>query len=305
MKWLKLLDKVKIVQHGEKPATVNIMSTIPTSVTEEQFKEHIYPYLSKAKRGYECSIPLYKVFNYILYRLHTGCQWSQLPIASQADDPDKKELSWSAVYYHFRKWSRDGSLERVWKASVMTVEEELNLSEINLDGSHTIAKKGGDTVAYQGRKRAKTSNILPMTDALGYIIATTEVVSGNHHDAFNLTPHLQTAFKHLKAMGLTIAGAYFNADSAFDTKSARKTCFNHGLIPNIAENRRNRKTVKRGRKRLFNKEVYNHRFVSERSFAWIDKFRALLIRFDYQSIFFMGGHYLAFSMINLRHLFTQ
>ena len=51
------------------------MSTIPVSLTEEQFNEHIRPHLNTARRGYECKIPLYKVFNYILYRLHTGCQW--------------------------------------------------------------------------------------------------------------------------------------------------------------------------------------------------------------------------------------
>jgi len=66
------------------------MSTIPISVTQEQFQEHIYPYLRKASRGYECSIPLYKVFNYILYRLHTGCQWNQLPMAPDPEDRGKK-----------------------------------------------------------------------------------------------------------------------------------------------------------------------------------------------------------------------
>lgn len=48
------------------------MSTIPTSLTEKQFDRYIRPFISTAKRGYECKIPLYKVFNYILYRLHTG-----------------------------------------------------------------------------------------------------------------------------------------------------------------------------------------------------------------------------------------
>lgn len=66
------------------------MSTIPISVTEEQFEQHIRPYLSVAKRGYECRIPLYKVFNYILYRLHTGCQWEQLPIDKDATASEKK-----------------------------------------------------------------------------------------------------------------------------------------------------------------------------------------------------------------------
>jgi transposase len=193
----------------------------------------------------------------------------------------------------------------VWQQSLVTVKADLDFSELNLDGSHAIAKKGGQSVAYQARKRAKTSNILPITDANGMIVATTGIIAGNHHDAFHLKPHLQTAFKSIKRLGLVIQGAFFNADAAFDTKAARKTCFNHGVIPNIAENKRNRKQTKRGRRRLFNPEVYRHRFTSERSFAWIDKFRALLIRFDRHDVFFMGGHFIAYAMINLRHVLAQ
>jgi transposase len=278
------------------------MSTIPISVTEKQFNEHIRPHLSTAKRGYECKIPLYKVFNYILYRLHTGCQWERLSIDPEATDLRKKEISYHAVYYHFRKWSRDGSLEKVWQGSIMTIEADLNLSELNLDGSHAIAKKGGESVAYQGRKKAKTTNILPITDAEGFIIASTGLLAGNHNDAYNLKAHLQVAFKSMKKLGLDIEGAFFNADKAFDTKAARKTCFNHGLIPNMDLNKRNRKVTKRGRKRLFDKEVYKHRFTSERSFAWIDKFRALLLRFDRRDVYFFGAHCIAFALINLRHL---
>jgi hypothetical protein len=70
---------------------IPIMSTIPISLTEEQFNEHINPYLSKARRGYVCSIPLYKVFNYILYRLHTGCQWERLAIEADPQDLQKKK----------------------------------------------------------------------------------------------------------------------------------------------------------------------------------------------------------------------
>lgn len=277
------------------------MSTIPTSVTEEQFTTYILPGLSTAKRGFVSKIPLYKIFNYVLYRLHTGCQWEALPIEPDRESPQDGEISWWAVYYHFRKWSRDGSLERVWQHSIQTIRDSLDTSVLNLDGSHTAAKKGGEAVAYQGRKRAKTSNILPLTDKNGYILATTDIVAGNHHDAFNLKGQLQDAFKAIKHLGVSIAGAFFNADSGFDTLDARKVCFNHHVIPNIAENKRNRKSAKLGRKRLFNAPIYKDRFASERTFAWIDKFRALLVRFDIKKIYFMGSHFLAFTLINLRH----
>ena len=90
------------------------MSTIPTSLTEKQFDQHIRPYISVAKRGFESKIALYKIFNYVLKKLYTGCQWKEVPIEPDPDNSEKKEISWHAVYYHYRKWSRDGSLEKVW-----------------------------------------------------------------------------------------------------------------------------------------------------------------------------------------------
>jgi hypothetical protein len=89
-------------------------------------------------------------------------------------------------------------------------------------------------------------------EANGYVVASTDSVAGNHNDAYHLKPHLQTAFKEMKRLGLAIQGAYFKADKAFDTREARQTCFNHGLIPNRPENTRHWKQTKRGCKRLFN-----------------------------------------------------
>jgi hypothetical protein len=193
-------------------------------------------------------------------------------------------------------------LKSVWQDSIEAVRHLLDVSELNLDGSHTIAKKGGESVVYQGRKKAKTSNILPIFDKHGYVLASTDIVAGNHNDAFNLKLHLQAAFKWVKKQGLSIQGSYFNADSAFDTKEARKVCFNHKLLPNIPENKRNRKRAKPGPKRMFNPDVYKRRFTAERSFAWIDKFRALLVRYDRRNIYFLSAHYIAFAMINLRNV---
>ncbi len=137
------------------------------------------------------------------------------------------------------------------------------------------------------------------------MVASTGIVAGNHNDAFNLKVHLQAAFRSMKRPGLCIAGALFNADSAFDTREARKVCFNHRVVPNMPENKRNRKFAKRGPKRLFDAQVYQARFVSERCFAWIDKFRALLLRFDLKDVNFLAAHHLAFALINLRHLFAR
>lgn len=89
------------------------MCTIPTSLTEEQFDEHVLPYLSVAKRGFVCKIPLYKVFNYILYRLHTGCQWDQIPIDPDPNYPEKKR---SAITRSITIFASGAAME-AWKES--------------------------------------------------------------------------------------------------------------------------------------------------------------------------------------------
>lgn len=193
----------------------------------------------------------------------------------------------------------------MFQHSILSIRDQIDTHHLNLDGSHAPAKKGGEAVDYQGRKKAKTSNVLPTTDANGFILATTGIIAGNHNDAFELKDHLRAAFKFIKGLGIEIAGSYFNADAAFDTRAARRTCFNHKLIPNIVENTRSRKRPKGGRKRLFNRDVYKLRFTSERTFAWIDKFRALLVRFDRKAAHFMGAHYIAYALIKLRRLLVE
>jgi transposase len=125
---------------------------IPTHVNEIQFQRHIEPCLSKAKRGYISEQPLYTIFNYILYKRYTGCQWPALPIEHGSDG--LPVMSYQVPYYHFRKWSNDGSLQRLFDASIITITGELNVSELNLDGSHSAAKKGAKKSAIKaGRKQ--------------------------------------------------------------------------------------------------------------------------------------------------------
>lgn len=278
------------------------MSRLPHKLSQTDFQRYVEPHLSKAKRGFVCSIPLVKVFNYILHKLYTGCQWHMIPMDPHPDDPDKKGLSHDAVYHHFRKWSRDGSLETVFEQSISLNRDQLDLSVLNLDGSHTLAKKGGEAVAYQARKKAKTTNIIALSDQSGFVLSCTEAVSGNHHDSYELDENLKQMFKEIKAHGLTVQGTYLNGDSAFDSRSARKICFNRGVVPNIKANKRNQQKPRRGRKRLFDEVVYRLRAGAERVFSWVDVYRTLLVRFERRKDHWMGWHYLAFALVNLRHL---
>ena len=103
-----------------------------------------------------------------------------------------------------------------------------------------------------------------------------------------------------KKVGLLLTGAYLNLDAGFDSKHNRKMIFNAGMIPNIKENPRNRKTTKRGRKRLFNAAIHALRARVERTFAWEDKFKRLLLRFEHIQQRHLGMKLMAYTLINLR-----
>jgi transposase len=129
------------------------MASIPTEVTKGQFTRYIKPHLTTAQRGYESDMPLYKIFNLILYKLYTGCPWPALPI--EKDEHGDPVMSYQVPYYHFRKWSKDDSLQRLFDASILSIKGELNVSELNLDGSHSAAKKGAKKSPIKDEKRPK------------------------------------------------------------------------------------------------------------------------------------------------------
>ena len=110
---------------------------LPIKVSEKHFNQHIKPYLRKPVHGPRPTVSYYKIFNYILFVLHTGIQWRQLKTY-------KNELHWSNVYKWHNRWSKDGSYRRLFESSVGLLDEfnELDLSILHGDGSNVVAKKG-------------------------------------------------------------------------------------------------------------------------------------------------------------------
>jgi len=103
-----------------------------------------------------------------------------------------------------------------------------------------------------------------------------------------------------KQVGLDLRDAYLNLDGGFDSAHNRKCVFNAGMIPNIPENPRNRKHPKRGRKRRFNAAIHTLRLRVERTFAWEDKFKRLLLRFEHIQHRHYGMKLMGDMLINLR-----
>ena len=253
------------------------------------------PYLPSAKRGYTSRVPLWLIVNAILYKLKTGTQWRYMPMKDLFVD---KDYTWQGVYHHFQKWSKDGTWECVWNKLLDKNRTKLDMSSVQLDGSHTPVKRGGIEVGYQNRKKCKTSNLLFITDSRGIPLSCSNVISGEHNDAFELEKYVDEMLDGLQQSKLTYDGLFLNADAGFDIESFRRYCLGKGIVANIDFNPRNNKE----QQHLFDEELYKDRYVIERTNAWIDGFKTLLIRYETNAKHWRAWHFIAFTVILLRNL---
>ena len=142
--------------------------------------------------------------------------------------------------------------------------------------------------------------MIALVENHGYVLSPLTMAPVNEVDMVLLPDGLKDLKRVTREAGLKVTGAVLNLDAGFDSKANRKSVFNAGLKPNIKENPRNRQTPKRGRKRFFNGALYKLRFIVERTFAWEDKFKRLLLRFETRQSHHLGFKLLAFTLINLR-----
>ena len=139
-----------------------------------------------------------------------------------------------------------------------------------------------------------------MTDNHGYVLAPLPVAPVKETDMVLLPEGLHALKQVATEVGLELRGAYVNLDGGCDSRVNRKAIFNAGMIPNIKETPRNRLRPRRGRKRLFNAAIYALRMRVERTFAWEDKFKRLLLRFERIQQRHYGMKVMAYTLINLR-----
>lgn len=118
---------------------------IPTVLSENEFNEFVLPHLKKGTRGPDKKISFYKLFNYILKLMHTGCQWEQIPIDKNEDG--KPEIHYTNIYNAFKFWVKHGCFDKIFEASVARLFRAgmLDTDILHGDGTCTAAKKGAIT----------------------------------------------------------------------------------------------------------------------------------------------------------------
>ena len=212
----------------------------------------------------------------------------------------KASVKYGAIYHHFRKWVKDGSWQRVQQQIIGQYKHLLNLSVALFDGTHSLAKRGGEQVAYQGRKKGKTTNTLWLTDADGLIVGFTLPVAGNHHDVTDIERRLDYLVQQLNASGIRTDGLFVNADAGFESQAFRSACSGYGIELNVPRNLRGNSQIDDDT--YFDELMYEQRFAVERTNAWRDSYRTLLIRQDTSLSSWTAWHHLFCIHAWIKHL---
>jgi putative transposase len=196
---------------------------------------------------------LRQIVNALFYLDKTGCQWRFLPGEYPA---------WSSVYYHFAKWSKDGTLETINTALCKADRRQRGRKETPtgalIDSQSVKTAKEAQDVGVDGGKKVKGHKRHSLTDTVG-----------------NLLNVVVTAANVSDIAGGKLLIAKIMADFPTIEKIWADGTYRGGFIDWVHEKMEAvLEIVKRdeGEKGF---KLLPRRWVVERTFAWLDNYRRL------------------------------
>jgi putative transposase len=194
-----------------------------------------------------------QVVNAIFYVVRTGCQWENLP----QDYPNH-----NSVYYHYRKWCTDGTWCRV-NTAVRKQErrqrernEEPSAGIIDIQSVRTT-EAGGER-SYDAAKKINGCKRHMAVDTVGNLLEVVVHAAGiqDYHGAKHLLCKLTETVKSLQRIW---ANGIYNKGGLVDW--VRETL---DIVLEIVERQRDQVGF----------QVLSRRWVVERTFAWLGRYRA-------------------------------
>lgn len=219
------------------------------------------------------------VFNALRWIVKTGAQWRYLP----GDFPP-----WPAVYQQARRWLAAGCFEAVAhdlrEVIRVAAGKAPNPTAVVLDG-RTIQStpESGGRAGYDGYKRRKGSKVHIAVDTLGLLLAVRVTAASEQERAqvFDLAADVQAA------TGQTVSLAFVDQGYTGDQPAADAA--SHGIeleVVKLAEAKKGFVLLPR-------------RWVVERSFGWLARFRRLARDYERTAEVLAGWHWVAFTDLML------
>ena len=255
----------------------------PSDVSDEEWA-FCAPYLTLMKEeAPQREHSLRDVFNALRYLVRYGCAWRGMP----NDFPP-----WQAVQQQTLRWIAAGVFEEMAadlrRILRLILERSEEPSAVILDGRTVQSTpESGARGGYDGHKRRKGSKVHIAVDTLGHLLAlrVTSADEQERHQVEALAKEVQ------QATGESVELAY--VDQGYTGQQAADAAAAHGIQLEVVK--------LSGAKRGF--ILLPRRWVVERSFAWLARFRRLARDYERLPVTFAGLHWLAFITIMLSSVF--
>jgi transposase len=257
-------------------------TTYPSDVTDEEWA-FCAPYLTLMKEDApQREHPLRAVFNAVRYLVRVGCPWHMIP----NDFPPS-----SIVYQQVQRWIAAGCFEAMAhdlrKMLRMLEERAEEPSAAILDGrTLQSTPESGARAGYDGYKRKKGSKVHIAVDTLGHLLAL-KVTPANEQERAQVADLIKEV---QEVTGGSVEVAFVDQGYTGEEPAAQAAA--HGvqlLVVKLEE-------AKRGFVLL------PKRWVVERSFAWMSRFRRLARDYERLPSSVAGLHWLAFLTLMLQSL---
>jgi transposase len=254
----------------------------PSDVSDAEW-EFLLPYLSLMREDApQREYPLRDLFNAMRYVVRTGCQWRYLP----HDLPP-----WTAVYQQARRWMQAGVFEQVahdLRAIVRFLDERNPEPTAAIFDGRTLQStpESGERAGYDGAKKKKGSKVHAAVDTLGNLLAL-KITAANEQERAQVA---ELAAKVQESTGGTVEIAY--VDQGYTGEDAAQQADQAGIKLTVVKH----KEAKRGFVLL------PRRWVVERTFGWIGRFRRLARDYERLTKTLEGWHWLAFVTLLLANV---
>jgi transposase len=256
----------------------------PSDVSDDEWA-FVAPYLTlMTEDAPQRDYPLREVFNGLRWLARSGAQWRMLP----NDLPP-----WSAVYQQTQRWLKAGVFEALvhdLRSLLREIVDRAPQPRAAIFDARTLQStpESGARAGYDGHKRRKGSKVHIAVDTLGQLLALL-VTPANEQERAQVA---ELAEQVQEITGEAVEVAF--VDQGYTGEQAAEDAQAHGIRLEVVK----LPTAKHGFILL------PRRWVVERSFGWMARFRRLARDYERLPETLAGLHFLAFAMLMLKRFIT-